>query len=102
MRWHSGGSDRAPALMAKEQPHGATVTYLPQVVLHMPQADPMFSGGPERCSRPESKPSSIDTVKSTDGETQGQSNSATSELSLKERFKQMTPAQIEDLAASLL
>jgi len=88
--------------MAKEQPHGATVTYLPWVVLHVPKADPMFSGGPERFSRPESNPSSIDTVKSTDGATQGQSNSATSELSLKERFKQMTPAQIEDLAASLL
>ena len=62
----------------------------------------MFSGGPERFSRPESEPSSIDTVQSTAGETQCQSNSATSELSLEERFKQMTPAQIEDLAASLL
>ena len=68
----------------------------------VPKDDPMFSGGPEIFSRPVSKPSSSGTAKSMDGETQDPSNSATSELSLKARFKLMTPAQIEDLAKSLL
>ena len=48
----------------------------------VPRDDPMFSTGPEIFSRPEYKPSSTSTAKSTTGATPAKSTSA--ELTMEE------------------
>jgi hypothetical protein len=50
----------------------------------VPPDDPMFSSGPEMFSRPESRPSSMTSVRDTTGATPAQSSSVETEADGKE------------------